>query len=62
MPVRDGHKTIDVIIQELGFSEFKIRDAIKHVGVQPITYNADRRVKYYSADDVRRIKEWLESH
>jgi hypothetical protein len=62
MPVRDGYKTIDVIIQELGFTEFKIRDAIKNLSIQPVTFNADRRVKFYSEDDVRRIKEWLDSH
>ena len=62
MPVRDGYKTIDVIIQELGFTEFKIRDAIKTLNIQPVTFNADRRVKYYSEADVKRIKEWLDSH
>jgi hypothetical protein len=62
MPTRDGYKTIDVIMQQLGYTEFKIRDAIKNLGIQPVTFNADRRVKYYSDSDIQRIKEWLESH
>jgi hypothetical protein len=62
MPVRDGFKTIDVIIQELGFTEYKVREAIKTLGIEPTTFNADRRVKFYTADDVTRIKQWLESN
>jgi hypothetical protein len=62
MPTRDGYKTIDIIMQELGYTEFKIRDAIKNLGIQPVTFNADRRVKYYSDADIKRIKEWLEGH
>ncbi len=62
MPIRDGYKTIDIIMQELGYTEFKIRDAIKSLGIQPVTFNADRRLKYYSEADIKRIKEWLESH
>ena len=62
MPVKDGYKTIDVIIQELGVTEYKVRDAIKKLGIEPTTFNLDRREKYYSAEDIGRIKEWLEGH
>lgn len=62
MPVRDGYKTLDVIKAELDYTEFKIRDAIKKLNIEPVTFNADRRVKFYSEQDVKRIKEWLESN
>jgi hypothetical protein len=60
MPVKDGYKTIEVIMQELGATEYKVRDAIKNLGIEPTTFNADRRVKYYSVEDIKRIQEWLE--
>jgi hypothetical protein len=62
MPVRDGYKTIDLIMQELGYTEYKVRDAIKALNIEPTTFNADRRIKFYSAEDVARIKQWLESN
>jgi hypothetical protein len=62
MPIRQGYRTIDEIITELGYTEFKIRDAIKSLGIQPVTFNADRRVKFYTEADVKRIKEWLDSN
>jgi hypothetical protein len=62
MPVRDGYKTIDLIIQELGYTEYKIRDAIKKLSIEPKTFNFDRREKYYSDQDVKQIKDWLESN
>jgi hypothetical protein len=61
MPERNGYKTLDLIVTELGYSEFKIRDAVRTLNIQPVTFNADRRVKYYSPQDVQRIKDWLES-
>lgn len=62
MPVRDGYRTIDVIMQELGATEYKVRDAIKNLRIEPTTFNVDRRIKYYSTEDVQRIKEWLQSN
>lgn len=62
MPVKDGYKTIDVIMQELGATEYKVRDAIKNLHIEPTTFNIDRRIKYYSAEDIQRIKEWLQGN
>lgn len=62
MPVKDGFKTIDVIMQDLGATEYKVRDAIKSLNIEPKTFNVDRRVKYYSAEDIQRIKEWLQGN
>ena len=42
MPVKDGYRTIDVIMQELGATEYKVRDAIKNLRIEPTTFNVDR--------------------
>jgi hypothetical protein len=62
MPVMDGFKTLDLVMKELGLGEPKVREAIRELGIQPTTFNADRRVKYYSPQDVERIKEWMRTH
>jgi hypothetical protein len=64
MPVIDGYKTIDIILQEvqdLGVGEFKIREAIRTLGIEATRFNADLRARYYSPQDVERIKNWLKS-
>jgi hypothetical protein len=62
MPIREGYKTIEEIMQELGYTEFKVRDAIKKLGIEPVIFNADRRVRFYTDADVERIRKWLESN
>ncbi len=59
MPTKDGYKTLDAIVDELGVTEYKVRDAIRRLNIEPTTFNLDRREKYYSTEDVARIKEWL---
>ncbi len=59
MPEINGFKTIDLVIQEVGAGERKVREAIEALKIQPTTFKIDRRVKYYSPDDVRRIRDWL---
>jgi hypothetical protein len=62
MPVIDGYKTLDLVMQEVGAGEAKVREAIKELGIEPTTFKGDRRVKYYSAKDIERIKEWMKSN
>ena len=59
MPTKDGFKTLDIIVDELGVTEYKVRDAIKRLNIEPTTFNLDRREKYYGPDDVARIRDWL---
>lgn len=59
MPEINGYKTLDLVIQELGVGERKVREAIDALKIEPTTFKIDRRVKYYSQEDVRRIREWL---
>jgi|GraSoi2013_100cm_1033763.scaffolds.fasta_scaffold834701_1 hypothetical protein len=62
MPEIDGYKTLDLVMRELGLGEPKVREAIKELGIQPTVFNADRRVKYYSPQDLQRIREWMRTH
>jgi hypothetical protein len=62
MPELNGYKTLDLIAQELGASERKIRAAIEDLGIEPTTFRLDQRFKYYSPADIQRIKDWLLGH
>lgn len=65
MGVINGFKTIDVIVdefQDLNVGEAKIRQAIKDLGIEPTIFNVDRRARYYSPEDIKRIHDWLLSH
>ena len=62
MPEIDGYKTLDLVMKELNIGEPKVREALKQLGIQPTTFNADRRVKYYSSEDVERIRVWMRSN
>ena len=42
-----------------GVGERKIRKAIDKLDIEPTTFKIDRRVKYYSPEDIKRIQEWL---
>jgi len=55
----DGYNTLNVIIKELGIGQLKARQAIAALQITPTTFNVDRRARYYSAEDVRRIRAWL---
>ncbi len=57
MPQRDGYKTIDVIAKDLGISEDKVRATINVLGLQPTFFPDDRRPRFYSPQDIERIKE-----
>jgi hypothetical protein len=59
MPEVNGYKTLDLVVQEVGAGERKVREAIEALKIEPTTFRIDRRVKYYSPDDIRRIREWL---
>jgi hypothetical protein len=62
MPERDGYKTLDLIAQELGEGERKVRHAIEELKIEATTFRIDQRFKYYSQEDVKRIKSWLLEH
>lgn len=62
MPEREGYKTLDLIAQELGVNERKVRQAVDELKIEPITFKFDLRYKYYSPDDIKRIKDWFFQH
>jgi hypothetical protein len=60
MAEKDGYKTLDLVIEELGYPENRIRVAIAALDIQARTFPADRRHRYYSHEDIKRIKDWIE--
>lgn len=62
MPEINGYKTIDLVAQEMGVSERKIRKAVEELGIEATSFKIDLRLKYYSPEDVKRIKDWLLSN
>ena len=59
MPQRDGYRTIDLIMQELGASEEEVRSLISLLGIQPTIFREDKRRRFYSAEDIQRMKAAL---
>lgn len=62
MAERNGYKTLDLVAQEIGVSERKVRQAIDALKIEPTIFNLDHRYRYYSPDDVKRISEWILEH
>jgi hypothetical protein len=60
MPEKGGYKTLDLIMEELKIGQPKARQAIKVLNIQPTAFNRDKRIKYYSPEDIQRLKEWLD--
>ncbi len=59
MPERNGYKTLDLIASELGVGERKVRQAIEAMKIEPVTFRVDQRYRYYSPEDIERIKRWV---
>ena len=59
MPERNGYKTIDLVAQQLGMSEDKVRVALTALEIQPIVFPDNRRPRYYSPEDIEKIARWL---
>ena len=58
MPERDnGYKTIDVVMKELSATEDDIRALIRLLKIQPTFFDDDRRRRYYSPEDVARMRQ-----
>jgi hypothetical protein len=59
MAERDGYKTIEEIATELDVTTAKIRTIVARLDIQPRRFPDDLRKLYYSAEDIRRIREAL---
>ncbi len=62
MPEREGYKTLDLVIEEVRATENRVRIAIAALDIQTRTFPTDRRHRYYSPEDIQKIKEWLMTH
>jgi hypothetical protein len=57
VPERDGFKTIDLIAAELDATEEEVRALISLLGIKPTIFREDKRRRFYSREDVQRMKE-----
>jgi len=66
MAEKDGYKTIDLVIQEVtretGAGAQRVRIAIAALNIQTVSFPGDRRARYYSPEDIERIKQWIRSN
>jgi DNA-binding transcriptional MerR regulator len=60
MPEKNGYKTIDLIAKELGITEGEVRTLIKIMNIQSTTFPDDRRPRYYSPQDIERMKQLIQ--
>jgi len=59
MAEREGYKTLDLIAKELGVSEDRVRTLIAVLNIQSRTFPDDRRPRYYSPEDVARLRQLI---
>jgi DNA-binding transcriptional MerR regulator len=57
MPEKNGYKTIDLVAKELGITEDEVRTLVKILNIQSATFPDDRRLRYYSPQDVERLRK-----
>ena len=61
MPERDGYKTIDLIAAELDATEEEVRALISLLNINPTIFREDKRRRFYSREDVERMKVALKA-
>lgn len=62
MPEHEGgYKTIDLIMEELGATEEEVRALISLLNIQPKIFREDKRRRFYSPDDIQRMKSALKA-
>jgi len=57
-----GYKTPEEIAVEFKQTYNRIMTAIRELNIVPTIFPEDRRRRFYSPQDVERIREWLKSH
>jgi hypothetical protein len=62
MAIPTGYKTPEQIAVELEKTYNRIMTAIRELNIVPTIFPEDRRRRFYSPQDVERIREWLKSH
>jgi DNA-binding transcriptional MerR regulator len=57
MPEKNGYKTIDLVAKELGISDDEVRTLVRILNIQTVTFPDDRRLRYYSPQDIERLRK-----
>jgi hypothetical protein len=60
MAIPDGFKTPEEIAVEFRVPMSRVQAAIRELNIVPSIFPDDRRRRYYSPDDIRKIKDWIE--
>ncbi len=61
MSIPNGYKTPEEIAVDFKVPVSRIQTAIRELNITPAIFPDDRRRRYYSPDDIRKIKEWIEN-
>jgi hypothetical protein len=61
MPEREGYKTLDLVAKELDVGDDRIRALIAVLNIQSRTFSDDRRRRYYSPEDIERLRSLIAS-
>jgi hypothetical protein len=61
MAIPAGYKTPEEIAVDFKVPVSRVQTAIKELNLVPSIFPDDRRRRYYGPDDIRKIKEWIDS-
>ncbi len=59
MPVPAGYKTVEQIAVELDQTLNRIQTAVRELNLPQTVFPEDRRRRYYSPEDIEKIKQWV---
>jgi hypothetical protein len=62
MTAPNGYQTPEEIAVETKQTYNRIMTAIRELNIVPTIFPDDRRRRYYSPEDIEKIKVWLNSH
>jgi len=62
MAIPEGYKTVEQIAVAEDEPLNRVHTAIRRLGVLQVVFPDDRRRRYYSPEDVKRIREWLKQN
>jgi hypothetical protein len=58
---REGYHTLEQLLTALNATEWIVRRALKELELKPVIFRSDRRVKWYTDEQLEAIRAWLES-
>ena len=62
MSAPSGYKTPEEVAVESKQTYNRVMTAIRELNIVPTIFPDDRRRRFYSPEDVEKIKDWLKNH